>query len=146
MYRKILTLTKHSIVYGFGYILTRSIGFVLLPIHTNYLSTAEYGIVGLLFASLAILNVIYRYGIDVAFLRFFILEEEKIGKKRIFSTTFISIFISGIIFSLIMNIFPHFISNAIFQNKSYVFLIRISSGILIADALAEIPFRILRSE
>ncbi len=146
MYRKILTLTKHSVVYGFGYILTRSIGFVLLPVHTNYLSTAEYGIVGLLFASLAILNVIYRYGIDVAFLRFFILEEDKIEKKKVFSTAFLSILGAGIIFSLIMNIFPQFLSRAIFQDQSYILLIRLSAGILIADALVEIPFRVLRAE
>jgi len=146
MYRKIFTLTKHSIVYGLGYIFTRSIGFVLLPVHTNYLSTAEYGIVGLLFASLAILNVIYRYGIDVAFLRFFVLEEEKVEKKRVFSTAFLSILVLGILFSLIMNIFPQFLSRAIFQDQSYVLLIRLSSGILIADALVEIPFRVLRAE
>ncbi|MFO7891617.1 MAG: oligosaccharide flippase family protein [bacterium] len=146
MYRKIYTLTKHSLVYGFGYIITRSIGFVLLPVHTNYLTTAEYGVVGLLFASLAILNVIYRYGIDVAFLRFFIMEEEKAGKKRIFSTAFISILVSGIFFSIIINVFPQFLSQTIFQDKSYVVLIRLASGILIADALTEIPFRILRAE
>ncbi|MEJ2627328.1 MAG: oligosaccharide flippase family protein, partial [bacterium] len=146
MYRQIFTLTKHSLVYGFGYILTRSIGFVLLPVHTNYLTTAEYGIVGLLFATLAILNVIYRYGIDVAFLRFFILEEQKIEKRKIFGTAFISILITGILFSMIMNIFPRFLSQVIFQDKSYILLIRLSSGILIADALSEIPFAILRAE
>ncbi len=146
MYRQIFTLTKHSLVYGFGYILTRSIGFVLLPVHTNYLTTAEYGIVGLLFATLAILNVIYRYGIDVAFLRFFILEEEKIEKKKLFGTAFISILITGIFFSMIMNIFPRFLSQVVFQDKSYILLIRLSSGILIADALSEIPFAILRAE
>lgn len=146
MYRKIFTLTKHSIVYGFGYILTRSIGFVLLPIHTNYLTTADYGIVGLLFASLAVLNIIYRYGIDVAFLRFFILEKETVAKKKVFSTAFITIFLSGIFLSILINIFPQFLSQTIFQDKNYVLLIRLASGILIADALAEIPFRILRAE
>lgn len=146
MLHSIKKLTRHSLVYGIGHILSRSIGFLLLPIHTNYLKTDTFGTASLLFSSLAIFNIIYRYGFDVAFLRFFILEENKNEKNRIFSTAFFSILTTGLLFTLFLNLYPESLSKIIFRSPDFTILIRFASGILLADALSEIPFLVLRGE
>ncbi len=146
MLQNIKRLTKHSIVYGIGHILSRFIGFLLLPIHTNYLLPEQYGTAALLFSSLAILNIVFTFGMDVSFLRFFILEEGREGKKNIFSTIFWTVLTAGLCFSAILFLFPETFSNIIFRSVRYIRLIRLASGILLADALALIPFLVLRSE
>jgi len=146
MFQSIKRLTKHSVIYGFGHILSRSLGFLLLPIHTNVLPPDQYGNVALLFSALAILNIVFTYGMDVAFLRFYILEESKEGKQRIFSTVFFMIFITGICFSALMILCPHPFSNLIFRSAQFGNLIRLSGGILLTDAVCLIPFLVLRGE
>ncbi|MBN2417440.1 polysaccharide biosynthesis protein [bacterium] len=146
MLDSIKRLTKHSFIYGLGHIFTRSIGFLLLPIHTNYLDTDIMGVAALLFSSLALANVLFGYGMDTAFLRYFILEESRNGKQKIFSTAFLMVLSTGVLFSLVIFLFPADISRMIFRTPAYPHLIRLAAGILLADALALLPFLVLRGE
>ena len=59
---------------------SRGLGFLLLPLHTNIIATDEYGKAALIFSFLALMNVIYVYGMDIAYLRFVATEDEP--KKR----------------------------------------------------------------
>ena len=146
MLQTIKRLTKHSMVYGIGHIVSRFLGFLLLPIHTNVFLPEEYRTPALLFSSLAIFNVFFGYGMDVAFLRYFILEETEEGKKRIFSTAFLMILSTGVCFSVLMIFYPAPFSRIIFQSAEYLPLIRLAAGILLADALCLLPFLVLRGE
>lgn len=146
MFESIKRLTQHSLVYGIGHILSRFVGFLLLPIHTNYLLPDAYGTAALLFSSLAILNIIFTYGMDVAFLRFFILEEKQEGKQKIFSTVFWTILGTGVCFSAVLVLLPEPFAELVFRSSRYAKLIQLAGGILLADALSLIPFLVLRSE
>lgn len=146
MLQSIKRLTKHSLVYGIGHIVSRFVGFLLLPIHANVMLPEEYRTPALLFSSLAIMNVIFSYGMDVAFLRFFILADDESEKRRIFSTAFWMILITGTIFSTIMLLTPEPFSRLIFRSESQVGLIRLAAGILLADALALLPYLVLRAQ
>jgi O-antigen/teichoic acid export membrane protein len=146
MLQTIKRLTKHSAVYGVGHIISRSIGFLLLPIHTNFLPPEEYRNAALLFSALAFLNVFFSYGMDVAFLRFFIVETGTSKKRTIFSTAFWMIFSTGLVFSVLIVLFPAPFSAAVFQSRHLSSLVRLGGGILLADALALLPFLVLRAE
>ncbi|MDM7926942.1 MAG: oligosaccharide flippase family protein [bacterium] len=146
MLQSIKRLTRHSAVYGIGHIVSRSISFLLLPIHTNCLPPDQYGRATLLFSTLAILQVLFSYGLDVAFLRFFILGADRREKERVFSTAFWMIFITGVIFSSVLLLNPGFFSGIIFRSDRFATLIRLSAGICLADALRLLPFLTLRAE
>ena len=146
MWKSIKNLGKQSAVYGIGHILSRSIGFLLLPIHTKNLDPAQYGVVSLLFSTLAILNVVFSYGMDAAFLRFFIFERRREGRRDLFSTAHWMIFCSSILFSAVLFVFPSVFANLIFRESDYGRLVRMASGIVFADAIALLPFLVLRAE
>ncbi|NQT25202.1 oligosaccharide flippase family protein [candidate division KSB1 bacterium] len=146
MLNPIKRLTQHSLVYGIGHILSRFLGFLLLPIHTHFLQPDMYAIAALLFSSLAILNIFFSYGLDVAFMRYFVLADEKEEKQRLFSTSFWMILGTGLIFALILMISPSFFSKLIFRTAEYPKLIQMAAGILFADALVLMPFLVLRAE
>ncbi|HDL17777.1 MAG TPA: hypothetical protein ENH29_01860, partial [Bacteroidetes bacterium] len=98
-------LLQHSAVYGIGHIVTRSLGFLLLPLYTNTIPTDEFGKAALLFSFLAIMNVIYGYGMDVAFLRYVALQDDVRKQRTLFSTGLISLLVTSLLFSLILMLF-----------------------------------------
>ena len=62
-------LTRQTLVYGAGNVLTLLVTFLLLPIFTNVLTPREYGLTTLLYVFLGFMNIIYHYGLDAAFMR-----------------------------------------------------------------------------
>ena len=165
MLESLKKLTRHSAVYGIGHIVTRSVGFLLLPLYTNFLDPTALGIAAIVFLYLAIMTILYTYGIDSAFLRYYILAEQAEEQKRLFSTAFLSVFFTSIVFSLVGYLFAADLADIIlignvekFLNDASdpqaleaalgeaAFYFQLSSGILFFDALAILPFLVLRAK
>ncbi len=145
-------LFQHSAVYGMGHILNRLITFLLIPLYTNTFAKDELGVYTLVFSYIAILTIIYSYGLDTAFFRFYILEDSPRGRRRIFSTAFITIIITSTLFSLGIYFFrspvaAHLFSADIHQlSVNLPLMVALSAGILFFDSLTLMPFLILRAE
>lgn len=152
IFSSIKRLIKHSAVYGIGHIITRSLGFLLLPLYTNIFPKDEFGVAGLLFTYLAIFTNLYTYGIDVAFFRFFILGDSKDEKKRVFSTAFFTMLMTSFVFSMLIFLNAEMLGKIIFSEQArglsvnVTLLIQLGSGILFFDALGLLPFLIYRAE
>lgn len=146
MFGEIKRLLKHSVVYGIGHLLTRFVGFALLPIYGNFLTTSKFGDYALIFMFLAFANVIYIYGFDSAFLRFYLLEKDDEERRIIFSTGLISLFFTSIVFSLIVFFSSEWLSVLIFNSPVYYYFFKWSSGILFFDTVCVLGFLILRAE
>ena len=142
----ILRLSKQTLIYGIGYVAARMINFLLLPFYSYHITPEEYGVVSLLYAFIAFLNIIYHYGLESAFLRFYSRADEGFGfqKKEVFTTVYTSILISSIAFSLMIFIAAPTISRGILHSTNYVNVIRMTAGILFLDALYLIPLHYLR--
>lgn len=139
-------LLQHSAVYGIGHIVTRSLGFLLLPLYTNTIPTDEFGKAALLFSFLAIMNVLYGYGMDVAFLRYVALQDNVRKQRILFSTGLISLLVTSFLFSLILILFQRPVSVLLFQSSLSAKFIIISAGILFFDAINLMPFMALRAK
>lgn len=63
-------LLKHSSIYAIGQILTRLVSVLLLPLYTNCLSPADFGVVGILDTTAAILALMIGGGMVAAVTRF----------------------------------------------------------------------------
>lgn len=84
-------MASNTLVYGLGNIFNRAITFLLLPLYINMMTPVEYGALNLIYPFLALMNVVYMYGLDAAFMRFFIPEKDKARRQEIFSVVYISI-------------------------------------------------------
>ncbi len=138
-------LSKGTAVYGLGHILTRSLAFILLPLYTNYFTPAELGIVMLIAAFLAVMNLFYIYGFDSAFLRFYIREKEAVEQKVIFTTCYLTILTSSLVFSLIIYQTSPLIASSLTGSENFSSLIKITPAILSFDALSYLPLLLLRA-
>ena len=139
-------LTKHSAVYGLGNIVTRLVTFLLLPLHTNQLNTNDFGVLAIVYMFIALMTIVYTYGIDAAFLRYFILSDDSKQRKRVFSTAFWAVLVVAGILTVLIYRNAGFFSSVLITQGNYAHLIRLSSFILLFDASAFLPFLFLRAE
>lgn len=106
------TLIKNTAIVSIGKMCTQLISFLLLPLYTAYLSTAEYGTVDLVntlssliipFITLQLDQGIFRYLID------FRSDEEK--KKQFISTTLLFLTLQSVIWIIIFFTVSNWINN-----------------------------------
>lgn len=146
MFKSILRLTKQSAIYGIGHVLSKAVVILLLPIHTNYVLPLEYGIATQLLVFLAFMAIVYSYGLNTALLQFFILEQDPLQKKKYFSTALLVTAITSILFSIPLYLARDIVARWLFDSDQYSYLITLSIGILIFDALVLLSKNILRAE
>lgn len=145
MFDKIKQLTKDTAIYGISTIVGRFLTFLLVPFYTNIFSPNEYGIIANLYIFIAILNIIYIFGMDAAYLKFASSRSTELEKDN-FSTPYLTVFAVSIFLSLIIVIFKEGINNLLDVPIKYSYLIYYVSFILLFDSLCVIPFIRLRIE
>jgi len=146
MFESIKRLTSHSAVYGISTILGRAISFLLLPLYTHYLSKEAYGIVSLVLAYLGVMTIISTYGVDAAFLRYYILAGHEEEKRNIFNTGFWSVLLMSAVILLGSFLLATPLAGWLLDSASYRHIIILMAGILLFDSMMIIPFLLLRAE
>ena len=121
-------------------VLPRMLSFFLVRLYTNVLpNRADYADLTTVLAWMVFFNVILSYGFETAFFRFYNSESDK---KKVISTSTISIFWSSIIFLLIALLFRNAVADYVNVDAKYI---SYSIWILVLDALVVIPFSKLRA-
>ena len=77
MASRIKTLLKDTLVFGLGNLGTKLILFLMVPLYTNFLSDAEYGIADLVFTIAQLMSPFLSVVIFDAIIRFGLSEKEK---------------------------------------------------------------------
>lgn len=145
MKEKLKELTKDTAVYGISTMLGRFLNFLLVPFYTNVFLPAEYGVVNILYSYIAIFNIIFIYGMDSAYLKFASFKDIGDDKEN-FSTPYISVFLTSVIFIFLIFVFVNPITTFLEIDTSKNSLVVLSALILFFDANVVIPFLKLRLE
>lgn len=145
MFDKLKELTKDTAIYGISTMVGRFLNFILVPLYTNIFAPVDYGIIQLIYAYMAILNIVFIYGLDSAFLKFASFKD--IGNdKDNFSTPYFSIFGTSLLFVFLIVVNVNAIGTSLRIPTDYQYLIYLSAAILFLDANVVIPFLKLRLE
>ena len=133
---------NQTIIYGFGFVVLRTISFLLLPLYTNLLTTKEAGWVFILYTILAFFNALFSHGMDSSLLKFY----NKKNQKEILTTS--------LLYSLIYSFLLCLILFSVYQYgifKYFPILQQISSNIillilfiLVADMLSSRIITLIR--
>lgn len=143
MIEKILRLGKEAAIYGLSSVVGRFLNFLLVPLYTNYLLRAEYGVIATLYSYIGFAFILFGFGLEAAYMRF--VSSMEIGdKKQNFSTPFLSHIASSLILTLALLASAEAVAAAIGLGPSGAVLVRYAAGILCFDTLAIIPFASLR--
>lgn len=140
-------LAGQTAIYGLSSIVGRLLNYLLVPIYTRVFAPGEYGEVTEMYAYVSFLNIVFTYGLETAFFRYYQSEENKL---KVYSTSLISIVISSLAFAGTLILLSSPIANAISGSERPSPLssqyISWFACILAADAVTAIPFARLRQE
>ncbi|MDQ2999739.1 MAG: oligosaccharide flippase family protein, partial [Fibrobacterota bacterium] len=142
---RIRALAKESLVYGVSTIASRFLNFLLVPFYTHVLTPADFGIQNIVFALIALLNIIYQFGFDAAYLRL-ANDSDTEGRKQLFSTAFWSQTLGATVFSLALIAVSQPLGRLFLIPVAYGNLFLLAAGILILDTLKVVPMAHLRLE
>lgn len=143
MLTDIKQLGKETAIYGISTILGRFLNFLLVPLYTNVFSRQEYGLVTNVYAYVALLNIIYLYGMDSAYLKY--ASTEELGDERkTFSTAYNAVFISSLCYSALFLVFQGGFFRLLALPEGQKPVILVIMGILFFDAVSIVPFARLR--
>jgi O-antigen/teichoic acid export membrane protein len=134
-------LAGQTAIYGTTTIVYRLINYFLVPIHTYIFRPAEYGVVGEMYAYVALFIVLLTYGMETAFFRYY--DNKSVDKDRVYSTTLISLITSSVVFVFFMILFAQPVANLIRypHNSEYIIWFAL---MIVFDAISTIPFARLR--
>lgn len=130
---------QDTVIYGLATVLPRLMNFILVPLHIWALGTEGYSINTTFYIWAAFFNIFLTYGMETAFFRFFSHSEEK---AKVFSTAFISLTFTTIIFFILVFIFREPITELVDLRPEYFNYLL---GILALDTLVVVPFAFLRA-
>lgn len=143
MRAELKSLATDTAIYGLSTVIGRFLSFLLVPLYTNFLPLADVGLMTYLFALIPFINIIYSFGMEASFFRFY-KKDDFIENQRVFSHSFFTIALisgglSAIIFFLSPTLAP-FVTN----HKDAVVIIGLASLIPFLDSLLIVPYAALR--
>lgn len=137
---KLKELFSDTLVYGISSVVARFIGYLLVPLHTAVFSESQYGIVTLIFAAIALFNVVFTMGMESAYIRY---AKDRDKAKDIFKTVQLFLLGTSGVLVLLVWIAEPFVAPTIGLESGDPIL-WIMLGILFFDTLAVVPFAELR--
>ncbi len=135
-------LAGQTVWYGFSSIAARFINYLLTPYLTMVLTKADYGKLGLVYAAIPLLNVVFTYGFETAYFRFANRQEYE---TTIYNTASISLITSTLFLGSILWMFQGALAE--FSGVAdYPVLIQLSIIIIILDTFSTMPYARLRQQ
>lgn len=143
MANDIKRLGKETLVYGTSTVMARLLNFCLVPFYTYYLAPAQYGIIATVFATIALLNVLFLFGMDQSYLRF---ASDAEDKSKVFKQCFYGVLLNGSFLGALLWLCSSIVTKTIGIPVEATYLVKLAVAILVLDVLNMIPFTKLRLE
>jgi O-antigen/teichoic acid export membrane protein len=140
---KIKRLAGETVLYGLGNMVPRLLNFILFPIHTAIFNPEEYGVFTYLMSIVAILNIVYSFGMETAYFRF--ATKPGADQKRIFNIAQTAVVTISAVLSILFIAFSSSLSSSLPVNGKSDYIIWLTL-ILFIDNVVSIPFARLRLE
>src|SRR5210317_1284287 len=111
-------LTKHTTIYGMGGLASKLVGFVLLPLYTHYLTPADYGVLGLLYITMRVLDIMVIQGMTTAVFRAYTFEfkDETENQQEAIRTAYFYSIGSAVLLFGVLSLLSEPFNNIIFKD------------------------------
>jgi len=146
LFQKIRELSKNITVYGLGDVAVSIINFLLVPVYVLYFNAADYGVINVLISMEVIAKIVFRFGLDGSFMRFYYDAGEGRGRQKMASTIFFFLLgLDGTVLLLLLAAAPR-LSVALLGSAAYAHALRLMLVNTFAIGFTFIPFHVLRME
>lgn len=115
----------HSAVYWSGVMVSKLIGFLLIPIYTHYLTPADYGTLELIALTTDVMALIVGARLTAAMFRFYHAAPDATERRQVLSTSLTAMIIVGLAFFVVSSLFAGDIARLLFGSSEHAILLRI---------------------
>lgn len=135
---------RQAALYGLGVVLGRALSFFSLPIITQLLTPADYGVISLIEMTFDVLTIIAGSRIAQGVFHFYHKANEPADKRAVLSTSLILLFITFSCVATVAWFSAPALSRLLFNTEEYATVIRIASLSFPWQGLLGIPLDYLR--
>lgn len=146
MRKEIEQLVKHSGIYGLGTILSKSVGFLMIPVYTHYLLPADYGVLELLDMVIYLATYFAAMGIYGAVFRFYAVYDSEKEKREVISTALFYTAATSLLFALGIASLASPIAGLVLGKTSFAPFVRIVAATFLFSNLNEVPMAYWRAQ
>jgi len=139
-------IVRHSLIFGTGEILSRLIGFILIPLYTRYLPQDQYGALQIILITSNLIGIFLQMGFGSAIFKSVIYDRDSRDNRIKYSTALNFLLLSGLAALTMFFLFSRSLSVLIFQSAGYQSEIRIILATVFFRNMAVIPLSKLRIE
>lgn len=137
-------LVSHSAVYWLAIMLSKMIGFLLIPLYTRYLEPADYGVLEMLVLTVDVLSLVLGLQLIHAVAKYHDAAETVAEKKKVISTSIIIVATLAVFFYASLSFFADSVSLLIFDSADFSYLFQITFITSIFGIITQIPLLYLR--
>ncbi len=141
---EIKLLSRHTSIYGLSNILNRIVSFVLLPVYTRYLSPADYGVMDLLYFSMAFVGIVLDMGITSAMSRFYYDSEDQAERNKVVTSTFYGFGVGSTVVILLLLVASEPMTRWILKEEGYTELMILAMAGLGTDMYIKVAYTYMR--
>lgn len=146
MKKEIGQLVKHSGIYGLGVVLSKSVGFFLIPMYAHFLSPRDYGTLELLDMLTFFTTNFAALGIYGAVFRFYAAYDSDQDKKAVVTTALFYAAVACSLFAFILFYWAPLLGYLILGKASFAPYIRIVALTFFFSGLTEVPLAYWRAQ
>jgi O-antigen/teichoic acid export membrane protein len=144
--RAILSLSRQSVAYGVGMLGSQLIIYVMLPFLTRYMPQEEYGVVSVITALYAFLNMLTNAGLPAATFRYYNETADEKDRRVTVGASQLLFFLFAFIPALLLLLFAGPVSILLLNSDKYSMVLRLVAGYLVVDSMNTFGTVILRIE
>lgn len=135
---------RQAAVYGFGIILGKALSFVSLPILTQLLTPADYGVIALIEMTFDMLTILAGSRLALGVFRYYHKAETQAAKHAVLTTALTLLFATYSMMGLAAWLSAPRLSQLIFQTPDYAPVIRIAALSFPWEGMIGVPLAFLR--
>jgi O-antigen/teichoic acid export membrane protein len=139
-------LGKHTLVYTAGMMLGKVASFIMLPVYTRYLTTADYGVLELLGMTIDVIGMIAGVGLVTAVFKFYSAEDDPAAKRAVMSTASIGVVALAVLTTLLGLALSPVISQLVFGSTKNTRYLQLYFVIYLLQNIEYVPLLLIRAE
>lgn len=137
-------LTTGVAIYGAGDAAISVVNFLLLPVYVRVLTPADYGALLVLVSIETFVKIANRWGLDGAFMRYFLDREDGAPRQQMATTILVFLFVLDGLLLAVGLAASRPIGGALFGNDTYLVAFRLMLVNMFLVAFTFVPFHVMR--
>jgi O-antigen/teichoic acid export membrane protein len=144
VFQKVKALFLNLAVYGMGDVATHIVGFLLLPLFTRYLDPEALGRWQQLLTASLIAKIVFRWGVDASFMRFYYDCEDDEARQRLASTIFFFLLAANGVILMVALLGAPFYSEPLFRVTGQTLALQLMIVSTFVGGFFFLPFHVFR--